>query len=190
MQCINELAEPFKLSKGTARLLAALNERIAAHNLDAEQLRTEVEALGCAELVDVVDPKFADRTEALRRKALIVLGQELRLRSDMREYFAARESDLTKAQMFARERHEKAMADLKAKLVEIGYVDGPIPDTNTPSLIPMFFQRHPAVHEAFVEARRVSGIGSDAKNLNEQRIERIAAELAKLRDNATRLAAV
>lgn len=191
MQCINELAEPFKVSKATARLQAALNARIALHNSTADELRLEVEALGCAELVDVVDPKFADRADALRRRSLSVLASELQLRSEMRNYFTAAARDLSAAQTAATQHYDRLVAELKVKLLEIGYVDGRISDdVPTPSIIPIFFQRHPVVHGAFCEVQRLTGMGDNRLAVNEERLERISAELKKLRDTATRLAAV
>lgn len=177
------LDEPFEISKPTRALQKRTNERIREWN---EKLEAYAADLATFEGLDPAESSVGELEavgDEFPRRRLAIVHQELQIRRAMAEYFAVRNVDADNAYMASITSFEKVESDLRTKLLELGYVEGMIPNSNAPSLIPMIWQHHPAHFYARNERDRLMGCRQSPHEApNRERIEVIGGELIAMRE--------
>lgn len=114
-----------------------------------------------------------------------LLQAELELRTRVDAFYQDFQLELRKAADRTRERHEKAMQEIREKLVAIGYSADAI-GNQVGAIQPGCIFRHPKVHALNLEAQSLASRASsnDLRNLNSTAIDQVQNQLSRIRDRA------
>ena len=171
-------------SPETAKLREELNGRIE------RLLQTRASIDGHADKVlsePVAETDAADvfQSDIPQHTRFAALQAELKLRKDADEFYAAEEADRRSAHRAAGEAHRAMEADVKRRLVKIGYLDPDEHGHGPGRFQPGFVFRHPEViaAKAHAEALRLQ---SENRAENERQWQRVTTELETLRRRALR----
>jgi hypothetical protein len=123
--------------------------------------------------------------ELLRRMDL--LRRELAIRNRLEaEFYPARQSDRTEASSRADLKYEQAKADVRQKLIGVGYVDGRMPDGTFDSITSDRIGRHPAVFAARNErdAALATRESRGDERLNAREIQKLQQAFEQMKQRA------
>ncbi len=138
---------PFPISKANTKILRQLKDRAAAANQAWALHEADKAKLRGLELTDANDAQnFAEAAQACHRNGINLLVSERKLRNELIAFYEACEPDLKAARERAFEAHEKAKADVHARLLSIGYTDEELPGSNQKSIQPLHLMTHPEVY--------------------------------------------
>lgn len=149
----------------------ALNERIAKlrdyrAKLDAEK-RPDAE-LGTDELLETAPQQNTCNDE----NTYMLLQTELKLRTDLAVFYQEYHVELKRLREKAFQAHEKAQADVRARLTEIGYHDVSVTVVDPCKITPGMIMSHPDVLDAKNNHAELANMSSshDHANLNAEAI--------------------
>jgi hypothetical protein len=137
-----------ELSQKTRKLLGQITRDIDSLAKDQASLEADTQAVRSMNAADMSGGQL-DVLRGLPSRRLDLMRRELAIRNRLEaEFYPARQSDRMEASSRADAKYEQAMADVRQKLLSIGYVDGPISDGVFNSITPDMMGRHPAVFAA------------------------------------------
>ena len=182
MEMMQTLAQPFALSKATAAKQRKVNARMDAFNEGWSKHLAEMEKLRELEITKTNAHNIAEVSVQRGREKLLLIVEAKDIRAEIAEIFSDYEPDLAAARNAALAAHEEAQADVRRKLIEIGYIEGALADSVYPSITPGMIQNHPRVFEL---RRQTDALQSasvhDGRKVNEAALEKLTAEIEKIR---------
>jgi len=124
-------------------------------------------------------------------KALIAttLQDEVKVRRRMAAVYHSANEAYCKEREKAHSRHLQAQEEVRASLVQIGYVDEPPSSGAIGRIMPGYIDAHPKVHAARLRSNELNhrAQNHDLPNLNDLALSHALQELAKARDQTTKL---
>ncbi len=182
MRTIQTLDQPFERSKKTKALEDKLNRRAESHNAAWEKHEAEREKLKATEITPSNSRSIAEASSALGHEKLKLLAEEKIIREEIDSLYNDYERDMHAARTAAYEAHAAQETEVRAKLVEIGYVDGIIPGGDRLSITPGLIAAHPSVFGARRKKDAIESVSLYAnRGLNTAALEELAAEIEKIR---------
>jgi hypothetical protein len=137
-----------ELSQETRKLLGQITRDIDSLAKDQASLEADTQAVRSMNAADMSGGQL-DVLRGLPSRRLDLMRRELAIRNRLEaEFYPVRQSDRMEASSRADAKYEQAMADVRQKLLSIGYVDGRMPDGVFDSITPDMMGRHPAVFAA------------------------------------------
>lgn len=181
------LSETFELNKTGKALQKKLNALVEDFNTKLREFDREVGAATDTDPDEISG--LAGTVDALEKRKLDLLVDERKVRVLMNDYFDARAT----SHMSERDRLRVAWEQTKVKLTEglvaLGYVEGPIPGSNTLSITPDFYFRHPECRAAQANYQSMgTNADDDPPRANRQRIAAIDNEVRAVRERLLRIA--
>ncbi len=140
---------------------------------------------------DTKDFDFIGATFAQEVRTGIVeaLQQELRIRERISAFFDARKADALAASTMAHKIHEELLADVRKRLVSIGFLE-PVPGEPTIGAYTQeMFLRHPEVRRAKLEKDRISSVSNENEGAQKNKADRNAT-VKRLEDLKRKLTAI
>jgi len=128
-----------------------------------------------------------DRLRGLPSRRLGLRGRELAIRNRLEaEFYPARQSDRMEASSRAEIKHEQAQADVRQRLMGVGYVDGRMPDGVFDSIPPDRVGRHPAVLAARNErdAALATRQSREDEQINAREIQKLLQAFEQIKQRA------
>ncbi|MFV0446645.1 MAG: hypothetical protein ACK5Q5_23995 [Planctomycetaceae bacterium] len=180
-----ELAERDFHSPATVKRCKALNTRIA------EVMKTRQVIDGYSEKLRAVPIGEADgnavfQADCPAQNRFDLLQREFALRHDLHQFYEVEAVDRKAAREASLTNLRDVEAEIKRKLIEVGYLDPDVHGMGSGCIIPGFITRHPEV----IAARQlVDSLDRDEPQPmadNAERAELVQRELEQLRDRALR----
>lgn len=162
--------------KAIAESIAELQKQRAA--LDDQRAKLEETPL------DDLDAGDVFQVDVPRSTRFEVLQTELKLRRRMADFFQAEEPERVKAAGKAAETYEAKKAEIAERLEGIGYRSFVPGQPKAGAWNPGMCNAHPEVLEALENHRAIQSIGNSHRQLNEEAIDQVEAELQRLRREA------
>jgi len=135
--------------------------------------------------LEEIDPHQVFQTDCPASTRFGLLQLELTTRNRMEQFFDRQDADRLAAQDQTQKDYDAACRKVRKQLVAIGYVDQPVELGIQGTIIPMFLQIHPAIHQLNDRLFTLSGHES-WRPVNAAEIKVIRTEMTTLRDAARR----
>lgn len=174
------------LSPQTRELLVRIRSDIGGLDKHQQELEADVQQIRSTPAADLTG-KQLDLARDIPVQRLNLMRRELSIRNRVAtEFFPARRHDRTAAAENAAARYGQLKAEVRQKLIGIGYIDGLMPGGNFESITPDILHRHPAVFAARNEANaaRDHVTPQEVEQLNATAIRDLEEAMEKLKQRA------